>query len=766
MTKELKEIFEKWLMSGDLRPFEEYAREQTTNQFNSFPEISENQSQGGFDFSSGATSPISFTSMDPFSNYPNLNSTRQRPPVEQPPQLNYTGLPESLQGAPNLTMEDVQLPNMDIPFPNQEQPDFWETLANNPAFGTSLDTADKFRLAGASFAYNPEFMDAPGQKRAKRMGNITGTAALASGTMDAVKSFMSGRGTMKRTQESFTDFMNRSRRGQQPQPRYFEEGGVMDLPYEKLMVDDFITGLPKSLEDRHNAEVEGKEFIIGAQDGSLKEVLGKKHSKGGEKVVLQDGDAVISNKLKVGDDAKLLVEATGIKITKNDSYAAVIKKFEKAIGYEELRNDIEKLYKKMEETSNLKDNKTKELNSEFLRKEIQRKEQEREQLNQLRKSFAGDIFDTQEMRKQTTPKFEMGGTFQSPKFMALASKYGMSPEEAYYLLESSGAFMQAGGTFRMNTPGEAVPIEFTIDDEEDFSTVQNLLEIIGEKGVRKDSKKYRDAIKELVSIGEKYEKGTEMSQYLAGVKEGKSTPVTSQMFKNRHINTEYTLESPQSSMEPVVPTEPEIDPQTGEFIQFDPLTGQRVKSSSNLFIPGTSNLPPTGMLPHAKTTFRGEQLSPVGISPDQNIRELNKMSSASREVIDGLPIGLRTAANAALTSNLMEETNKAVTASEAYNAQARMTADQFNIQQGTLEEQFRVREIPRYEELQLTALDKTLTDINNYFNTQHRNRMAKYNYMSQARIIDSMFPNVTFDPFGTPSVDTESIPDFMAPRTN
>lgn len=187
----------------------------------------------------------------------------------------------------------------------------------------------------------------------------------------------------------------------------------------------------------------------------------------------------------------------------------------------------------------------------------------------------------------------------------------------------------------------------------------------------------------------------------------------------------------------------------------------RMGDDGRLYIPPAVNLPPSATFPHVKREYRTELVDPMTISAENALRENYRTQDATLMNMDNLPIGLRGAAGANLTAITEQNNANAIMETERINAQNKQQVEQMNVQLNNQDELYRYEEIPRYEAMQLTALEKTKNDLYNYFNTQYRNQMNRYNYENQYRMITSLFPDVTTNPFGTPEIKKDSKIEFL-----
>lgn len=186
---------------------------------------------------------------------------------------------------------------------------------------------------------------------------------------------------------------------------------------ESIKLEEYLTGEYTTGDENkpHNAEVEKGEYIN--RDGLTQQVVGDKHSKGGEKMNLEAGTIIITDKNRIGaSNAKALSLQTGLKLKAGDTYSQVIDIFTKKIGLEKLNKEQEDLFKKLEKVSEQGNQTTQELNSNFLNAKINTIEENKKQLLAQREQLVQVLFELQEQNKDKKSstneieKFADGGT--------------------------------------------------------------------------------------------------------------------------------------------------------------------------------------------------------------------------------------------------------------------------------------------------------------------------------------------------------------------
>ena len=227
----------------------------------------------------------------------------------------------------------------------------------------------------------------------------------------------------------------------------FQKGGTKEREkVHKSLTGEYAFGVDS--ENNVNSELEDGEFL---QDSSgIKEVEGKKHSEGGEKMALEDGTRILSDYLKVGaKNAKILNDQFDLGVKASDTYATVVEKFNKKSGLnkitEELEEYIAKLDKQQQET---KDETTLALNTQYLTEEINEEFEKKKPLEAIREQVFDLTFKLQEASKtaeKNKEEFQTGGTmtYNGDTVIQLANKYGINPDKAKELI----AKFQPGGLY-------------------------------------------------------------------------------------------------------------------------------------------------------------------------------------------------------------------------------------------------------------------------------------------------------------------------------
>ena len=184
--------------------------------------------------------------------------------------------------------------------------------------------------------------------------------------------------------------------------------------------------IPKNIYDTIKSnlspvEVEKGEYLQ-TPDGSTMEVLGNKHSQGGEMLNVPDSTKVVSDYLKIGSKlATELKKDFGLNLKHSNSFATVIDKYKKKIGLDSLIEDQEEIFKKINKQNSVEFEGTRSVNMELLTNKLKEIESTKKELENELEVFTNYIFDKQEESKQYGEynfKKQMGGEVDSQQIPA------------------------------------------------------------------------------------------------------------------------------------------------------------------------------------------------------------------------------------------------------------------------------------------------------------------------------------------------------------
>lgn len=254
--------------------------------------------------------------------------------------------------------------------------------AGNPYGGFNIDNSAV--LLGASIAdKNP-------------LGIVAGAGKVGLGL---ARNVFSGLGAMRRFNEGKREqdeqiAKDADERGKQ----WLQKGGL-------LLTGNAIVGNPNH--PSPNAEVEAGEHLQ-TPDGKVVEVMGKKHSEGGELIEAPENTKVVSDYVKIGAPmAKMFKKEFGINVVAGSTFATVVDRFKKKIGLTDLLDDEVKLIERIAEQEDVKNETVQNLNLEVLSKRMQELEAKKQPMEDELAKFTTFVFEKQELKKaKEDEKFE------------------------------------------------------------------------------------------------------------------------------------------------------------------------------------------------------------------------------------------------------------------------------------------------------------------------------------------------------------------------
>lgn len=219
---------------------------------------------------------------------------------------------------------------------------------------------------------------------------------------EGARNAFSGAAAMRRYNTDKQAYLEQDAKARQRQDEYwataYQEGGkVSNKRSGLLLTGNFLDG-----NDEHpmpNAEVERGEYLQ-TPDGNTMEVLGKKHSEGGELISVPENTKVISDYIKIGGKmATYLKKNYNLNVSAGSSYATVLDRYKKKIGLTELLDEEAKIMKKIVDQDDVKFESTRDMNLQVLSKRANDIQPKKEPLEQDFNDFTNFIYQKQEESK-------------------------------------------------------------------------------------------------------------------------------------------------------------------------------------------------------------------------------------------------------------------------------------------------------------------------------------------------------------------------------
>lgn len=283
---------------------------------------------------------------------------------------------------------------------------------------------DSLVSAGQTFGFNVDNINASPQakKVAKGANIIRGISSVGNALLEGTASFMQGMGQANLDREALEKYQEDMRKAlvkQRTIQTYQKGGQVKD---EMLLTEGYTSGIPQGSPQLPNAELERGEFTIDPETGQTMQVVGKKHSEGGEEMALKDGTKVVSDFIKIGSElARTLKKDYGLSVTPKTTFAKATEKYRNSIGLTKKLNEQTQVINKLKEQEKVENQNVRDLNLGHLTEKYHALEQEKRPLDEKMSMFTDMMFDLQEQnkaeedRKQVDAKLKKGGiikTFQ------------------------------------------------------------------------------------------------------------------------------------------------------------------------------------------------------------------------------------------------------------------------------------------------------------------------------------------------------------------
>lgn len=240
------------------------------------------------------------------------------------------------------------------------------------------------------------------------LGIVSGGLKTLSGVG---RNFVSGLGQQNRYNQIMKDHMDKKKEGV---VEYYAYGGKKD---EEMATGEYMRGVENENIEQFNAEVEQGEYFQTNQ-GDISEVVGDKHSKGGEKIQMEAEDRVLSDKLKLGAKiSKKLSKKYDLKLKASNTYSDVLDKLKKKTKLNKLIEEEATIIKKLDEQSKISDATTRDFNIQVLSEKIEEIKDKKHPIEEHRKEVFNELFDIQESSKKgkdKTNNFQDGGKMNNP----------------------------------------------------------------------------------------------------------------------------------------------------------------------------------------------------------------------------------------------------------------------------------------------------------------------------------------------------------------
>jgi hypothetical protein len=570
------------------------------------------------------------------------------------------------------------------------------------------------------------------------------------------RNIMSGMGQANREQYTMTEAFKNLKKDRNV-PQYMQNGGMMDYlanggkKDEEMITSEYMSGVENEKIEKYNAEIEDGEYLQTNQ-GDIAEVVGNKHSQGGEKVNMEAEDRVLSDKLKLGaQQAKSLASKYDLKLKAKNTYSDVLDKFRKKTKLDKLVEEEASMMKKIGDQQKVEDATTRDFNIQVLSEKVKEIQQQKEPIEEARKGIFDELFNIQEdskpKDKQTNNSFEDGG-----KLSSLAEEYGISIDRAKELIQN----FKYGGK-------KEVPKYETGEAECPEGYQKN------DKG--ECVKLTKEEAKALAKVRPGQSVNTETGSF------GKVTPESYKASLDRNNwyfknNPDFDKSDPkqvkdyQSEYNKIAerlggPTV-QVDGKWGEqtdsidvsrLYESAPTNEENIKMKNErdngmgmYLFPDEQPLPPSSLQGTIKPTARYDRVSANEISVDPYLQDIRNSEQSQVQSLEGLSPNVRAAVLANMRGNSQNQESKIRNQVDTQNLQAEDRAMYTNAQIQQREQNQNNNYNQGYENRIYTAQANQERDLNDYYTQLQSINKQKFMDVQNLNLINASNEDVAYVP--------------------
>lgn len=170
--------------------------------------------------------------------------------------------------------------------------------------------------------------------------------------------------------------------------------------------------------------------------------------------------------------------------------------------------------------------------------------------------------------------------------------------------------------------------------------------------------------------------------------------------------------------------------------------------------PSSEILPVDPMQAHLKVNRRYERADAIGMSPEAQLTELNRLNSRAQETLDLMPASQRAAVVANLLGTTSQQSNQIISQVQQANMQELNRVQNVNNQIQMAEENAGAQDALNYEQRQLLAQAKTDADLRNYFNAIQRQQQQNFRDVEDVNKMNYLFRDFQLTDRGYEAVGT------------
>jgi len=582
-------------------------------------------------------------------------------------------------------------------------------------------------------------------KKGDTFGGVTAGLKVAAGLG---RNIVSGMGQANREDQTMREALEKLRNQKNP-VQYYAHGGKRD---EELATGEYMRGVENENIGDYNAEIEEGEYFQ-TNEGDIAEVVGNKHSQGGEKIDMQAEDRVLSDQLTLGaQTAKMLASKYDLNVKAKNTYSDVLDKFRKKMKLDKIIDREAQVIKKISEQAKTIDETTRQFNLQFLAEKKREIEAEKSPIEEMRKGVFDDLFNIQEDSKpkeknQPTNEFADGG-----KLHMMAQEYNISMDRAKELIQefrNGGKVVpkyatndaDCGEGFMKNEKGECVKL--TKEEAKALAEVRkgqsknergSFGEVTEESlQASKDRnqwyfKNFPDFdIKDKEQVKD-YQRSYNEIAMRVGV-----TPVTvdgdwGEQTDSIDVNKLYETEKPGTT-------------QTNNTVK------QKEQNGMGMYLfPDESPMPPSGMMGTLKPEARFDRIAANEIDVNPYLQSIKDKEQTQMQSLEGLSPNVRAAAMANMRANSQSQENQIRNQVDTQNLQGRTSAEAANAQIQRQEQLQNNNYRQSFEQRTYQAQSAQDRDQNEYYNQLQSINKQKFQDIENLNMINQSNEDMVYIP--------------------
>lgn len=470
----------------------------------------------------------------------------------------------------------------------------------------------------------------------------------------------------------------------------FQKGGqYQGNEYRTGLDEEMLTNEQKQL---LNAETEAGEYIKDPTTEKVSEIVGDKHSQGGEKMVMKQGEKVLTDHTKLGaKNAKYIKETYDIDIKAKNTYSDVLDKIRSKTGLKKLVQEEEDYIKKLEKLSD-KDKVTGSINTKFLEEKLGEVRAKKEPLEKVRQSVFDDLYNIQESNKaqENQKEFQIGGRYTGEGNAIDTVPQGQSQNGQFFGNVDEQKYAE---TIKNNPWFDFT--NFNPSNPEDVARFQTQYNRLSTKGTQ-------------VKVDGKF---GEQTQTIKLPQEILNTIPLAPTATRNPLDAITT-----GNVQKVGVREPIAQPDIQELIDSG-ASEEEVRQAMNVaLLPNQYPMAPNSLEPTIKQNRSYERFNPALIDPSLYLEQLQRSKKEMERKTEGMPSQVRQAALQNVQANTQKAANDIMLKIDTQNVNSKNSAEQMNTRIGNRQVDANAQDQLMFEGRALTAKSNTDRDYQNYFN--------------------------------------------------